>query len=1003
MIAKIKTLSALQQRLIKGLELLPDDISLCLLNGKKIPQGKEWQKRPYSNAKAADAIAHGLELENSEGKKYRVQPQGYGLMAGLPITVNGEQRYLLIVDQNGASAKRKIEEMSGGDIPETVMSTSGRQDRCHRIYYVTEEYAPHLQSKTLATGELGEDGKPEHVEFLWLGRQAVLPPSVHPTTGEYTWITSPKDIEIAPAPTWVIEQMLKPQLKSAPQLKQPTTNKWSSVDWALSYLNALSPYRADDYDDWLTVGMALHSADDSLLTEWDKWSQQSSKYTPGCCDKKWKSFKKDGKSLGSLGHMAKQDGWRSPFEKSENPRIKNTTPDTNDSAENKVVKFPGFELLTIEQVTREIDNLVKQGVMGSQLTGELNRLATASQIYVGELRRLYYERLEECDLEANRTTNKDEADNLLAITEHYLNLDDYLPSSLSEPITQWCKWLNVRSEVALTALLGGVSSLHKVGTELVLHRNQNFRVPPTVYTGLVSNSGQKKSPIFNNIIRYPLNTLLQEKLDAYQAAMEDHEVALEQWEKAGKPGRKPEKPKDPTLYYFTNATGESIPVQAGKDPQKALLALIDELAGYFNSSNAYRSGRGSDKQDLLSYFDGMGQTILRAGGIKVDVPNIYLSIFGTIQPEVLKQHMEDCTDPDGNWARFLFVNQPLQAAVLSDDDGMAVQISERIASFYRAIDQLPEMEYYLSKGAFKRYQKIYNQLERLRVTHPKSGMAAVYSKMEGYIGRLALNLHVLWELDAGKTVPAEEIPLAIMEKAISLAKFYIGQVKLIHANCDDESIPTHVIKLIELSKRLEQNGKDGWIKAKAYCEQFAKKKRPKAQQAREWMLEAVALGHGKTRGTGNQLEFHWLGDNKTTIIEVQKEQGEPLGDCLRKDIPLAVTIDSSSVEDILGNLGNGSPLVSGNLFDGDTQLEEQEISFSKGGCFHEASPNGHTLEMASDTALGNGFPQGSSGVPLAENGVEETDEAAALTRMKFLLHTLQEIAEKWMIEASTNA
>jgi hypothetical protein len=151
-IGQATKLSPLQQRLIRGLERLPEDISLCLLNGKKIPQGKNWQKRPYSKAEVSHAIAHGIELENSSGKKYRFFPQGYGLMAGYPITVNGEKRYLLVIDQDGPSAKRKLEEISGGNITPTVKTTSGRNDRCHRIYYVTEEYAANLQTKKIATG-----------------------------------------------------------------------------------------------------------------------------------------------------------------------------------------------------------------------------------------------------------------------------------------------------------------------------------------------------------------------------------------------------------------------------------------------------------------------------------------------------------------------------------------------------------------------------------------------------------------------------------------------------------------------------------------------------------------------------------------------------------------------------------------------------------------------------------------------------------------------------------
>jgi hypothetical protein len=80
---------------------------------------------------------------------------------------------------------------------------------------------------------------------------------------------------------------------------------------ARSYLDALSSGRADDYDDWLAVGMALHSVgDDALLDDWEQWSAQSGKHKPSDCQRKWRSFKKSGITLGTLGDMAKKDGWR---------------------------------------------------------------------------------------------------------------------------------------------------------------------------------------------------------------------------------------------------------------------------------------------------------------------------------------------------------------------------------------------------------------------------------------------------------------------------------------------------------------------------------------------------------------------------------------------------------------------------------------------------------------------------------------------------------------------
>lgn len=570
----------------------------------------------------------------------------------------------------------------------------------------------------------------------------------------------------------------------------------------------------------------------------------------------------------------------------------------DDGGNGKVVRFPGFDPLALEKVIARVDELIQQGVTGSQLTGQLNRLAAASQMYIGELRKLYCDRLGEADLEDSRAESRSEVENLLKLGSQSLDLYDYLPEDLASPLTVWCNWLKIEPVVILTALLTGISSLHRVGTELVLHRNQNFRVPPTIFSALVSESGQRKSPIFTNIIRQPLAALRQEKIEVWQAAMEDYESELEAWEAAkGEGVPKPEKPKDPTLYYFTNATGEAIPVQASKDPEKALLALIDELSGLFKSENSYRSGRGSDKQDLLSYYDGLGQTVLRASGVKVDLEKLYLSVFGTIQPDVIKAHMGDCSDPDGQWARFLFVLQSTVPATLEDDDGQAVSVRDRIADYYRKVDRLPEMEYRLSKEAFKLYQPVYNQLERLRVSHPKQGMRAVYSKMEGYVGRLALNLHVLWELAQGSLCPSEEIPAWIMETAIQLAKFYLGQIQVLHALSDDEELPTRILKLLELSKRREVAA-DGWVKAKQYQLIFSKKSRPCAENARQIMLEAVAMGKGQVRGEGNRLEFHWRSNDDSPVVGSVGSGRLSVG-----SEPTAENLEIKGIEETVGSVG----------------------------------------------------------------------------------------------------
>jgi putative DNA primase/helicase len=309
MVAKFSS-TALQKLLIEGLDLIPQDWALTPLRGNKAPYRTAWQHE--SPIPRNQIIA---EIESGQAK-------GYGIRTG---TVSGG---IVAIDFDGSSAMQKALELSGGEpLPDTVSFTSNRTGREQRLYLIPQEYWGAVKTTKIKTGVVGDDGKPEQLELRWDGCQSVLPPSVHPTTGHYRWCKSHQELVIAPAPMWVIEKMLieqesthlEPELSTRPQTsytaKRLPGEKWTDEEWTLSYLEALNPYRADDYDNWLAVGMALHSVSDSLLTEWDKWSQQSAKYKPGCCEKKWKSFKRKGVAIGTLAHMAKQDGWQSPFEK----------------------------------------------------------------------------------------------------------------------------------------------------------------------------------------------------------------------------------------------------------------------------------------------------------------------------------------------------------------------------------------------------------------------------------------------------------------------------------------------------------------------------------------------------------------------------------------------------------------------------------------------------------------------------------------------------------------
>ncbi len=322
----------LKKRLIDGLRRIQAsqvDLPLVPLNGNKQPLGDAWQKRPFSASQLIDAIENGGVEVPIKGKNKQLQPKGFGVLTGRPIQQDGQTFYLMALDQDGPAAASKIKELSGGQpLPSTVAFTSGRPGRCQYLFLIRGKLFDQVATRRIKT-----EVKGEQLEFRLNNAQSVLPPSVHPQTGQYQWVDGAAidQCDMAIAPEWITQTMSrsveKTQTTATKATKTPSVpttrfkplnqekiSNWSDTDRALSYLDSLSSFRADDYDEWLKVGMALHSVDDSLLNDWDKWSQQSAKYEPGDCEKKWRSFSSEKSvGLGTLGYLAKQDGWQSPF------------------------------------------------------------------------------------------------------------------------------------------------------------------------------------------------------------------------------------------------------------------------------------------------------------------------------------------------------------------------------------------------------------------------------------------------------------------------------------------------------------------------------------------------------------------------------------------------------------------------------------------------------------------------------------------------------------------
>lgn len=89
-------------------------------------------------------------------------------------------------------------------------------------------------------------------------------------------------------------------------------NEDYDIDNIRKLLGMLSLSRADNYDEWLAVGMAIHDVTEGHgLVHWNEWSKNSKKYKKTTCTNKWTSFRNNNNrkplTIGSIIHWCKLD------------------------------------------------------------------------------------------------------------------------------------------------------------------------------------------------------------------------------------------------------------------------------------------------------------------------------------------------------------------------------------------------------------------------------------------------------------------------------------------------------------------------------------------------------------------------------------------------------------------------------------------------------------------------------------------------------------------------
>lgn len=763
----------------------------------------------------------------------------------------------MALDQDGASAREKILQLSDSEaLPKTVAFTSGRPGRCQYLFLIPEQYAPSLRTKKFPTGVTGDDGKGEQLELRWTGLQSCLPPSVHPTTGQYVWVPgcAPDEIQVQIAPLWVIEAMLDDPSFSKTSAPVPTIaspsprprhqEQWTNIDWALSYLAALSPSRADDYNEWCTVGMILKSIDDSLLYEWDNWSRQSSKYKPGECEKKWKSFKKNGVSIGTLAHWAKQDGWTSPFPTQDslnngrnhqqypirnsvkngngnsNNQNKITSPVTNNNGNGSTPSNNGTNSNNTPSsfLYDQVTTIVTSDLNPPQQTAALIELSTSDGYPLKGVKDLSVEIETYVTRQETKTDDALELQKLLNYRQQQLNIAQIFPAPLASALLTKAHSDSVDPVYLYQYLLSACGS--KMGGNIGIIGKQGATVPdswveyPIFWTMVVALASAGKSQTMRSVFSPIKRRQKQAKIE-YKKLKKQLEKLEEAWAEKS-PQQKEllkDSPENPRVFKATMPSPPSKQLIEAGSPEGALRRMselapksgcawvFDELVRLLKLDQ-YKDQGGDTRQILLQTWNAPADIEFERSNEEnsFELKDLCLSLTGATQLSKVKALFSDPDDGDGLISRFLIAipTTPDNFAVWSD---LTVAIDSELQELYDHLltlhghlrdiadieptdeDELPPVLLSFTKEARKRWQRWWEEIRRTQkaMEFENPAFFAYLGKMLSQTLRLALLLHCI-ELKYEQKDDPLRVGIDTLERAIAAAKFSIGQFRILQTN-----------------------------------------------------------------------------------------------------------------------------------------------------------------------------------------------------------------------------
>jgi hypothetical protein len=316
-----------------------------------------------------------------------------------------------------------------------------------------------------------------------------------------------------------------------------------------------------------------------------------------------------------------------------------------------------------------------------------------------------------------------------------------------------------------------------IGNTRVLHVKGDWWERSILWVAVVAPTGSAKTPA-QEAARRPLQHVQDAAVASWGEDMERFQRDLAEWESLPKPQQgKIAKSKEPPFPHFitTDATKEGMAPMAADSP--GFTVYRDELVAWVESFDAYRGGRGGDRQDMLSLWSGGGLKIDRKGAPPIIARRPTISVVGGVQPALLPRLSQDAGS-DGFLARFLWA-WPEVGVLRWTPAQVSAEAAEGITNLFAGLrvplDTHPDgYRVRLSARALARFAPWHDEnADEQEAVGPL--LAGVYAKFPSQVLRIALVLHCLWHPSSRD----DAVSLATMNGAIDLVEFHrVAAVKM---------------------------------------------------------------------------------------------------------------------------------------------------------------------------------------------------------------------------------